>query len=76
MLEEAVVHIVVEVDAVVDAAVHEVVHMVLLAGVAVAYAVVQAAMGRNHDSVLFVVSPSIWLKNAHMLTLKQYQEAP
>jgi predicted lysophospholipase L1 biosynthesis ABC-type transport system permease subunit len=55
VLEEAVVHIVVEVDVVVDAAVH----MVLLAGVAVAYAVVQASMSRNHDSVLFVVLPSI-----------------
>ena len=55
VLGEAVVRIVVEVDAVVDA----VVHMVLPAGVAVASAVVQALMNRNHASVLSVAFPSI-----------------
>ena len=63
--------IVVEVDAVVvDEAVHAVVHMVLLEGVVVVYAVVQAATSRNHDSVLFVVLPSIWLMNAQRLALQ------
>jgi hypothetical protein len=53
-----------------DAVVHEVVHVVMLEGVAVAYAVLQAVTSRNHDSMLFVVLPSILLKNAHMLTLQ------
>ena len=59
VLGEAVMRIVVEVDAVVDAAVDAVVHMVLPAGVAVASAVVQSPMNRNHASVLFVAFPSI-----------------
>jgi hypothetical protein len=66
VLEVAVVHIMVEVDAartVADSVVHEVVHVVMLEGVVVAYTVLQAVTSRNHDSVLFVVSPSIWLKN-------------
>ena len=37
---------------------------------AVADAVLQTVTSRNHDSVLFVVLPSIWLKNAQMLTLQ------
>ena len=36
---------------------------------AVADAVLQTVTSRNHDSVLFVVLPSIWLKDAHMLIL-------